>query len=121
MQTLFQITNKKQLQEELEEVIIDFCDNTLMIELSLPSFRSDMNSHIEQYLEDFHLDSKKFSTLEGTFLFHHVFSKMMPQVYANWYEVEREEFDEGNFFVENRDSEVALQEAKDYYVDTPEK
>lgn len=115
MQTLFQITNKKQLQEELEERIIDFCNDSLEMKLSLPSFRSDMNSHIEQNLADHNLDSKKFSTIEGTFLFHNVFSKMMPQVYAQWYEVEREVFDEGNFFVENNDTVEALQEANDFY------
>lgn len=115
MQTLYQITNKKQLKEKLEEIILDFCNDVLDLKLTVLSFRADLKSHIDQSLKDYNLNEKKFTPLEGTFLFHHVFSKAMPQVYAQWYEMEHQTIDDENFFVENKDTDVALTEAKKLY------
>lgn len=115
MQTLYQITNKKQLKEKLEEIILDFCNDVLNLKLTVLSFKYDLKSHTDENLKVYNLNEKKFTPLEGTFLFHSVFSKTMPQVYVQWYELEHQSMDDENFFVENEDKNVALAEAMKFY------
>lgn len=114
MQTLLQIANKEDLINELETTILEYCEEVVGLELS-ELFQEDLLQITEQILQEHGRDGKDMSSIEGTYFFHTIFSTMVPDLYAMWYELERETFDDENFFVANKDTKKALKEATTVY------
>jgi len=114
MQTLLQISNKEDLIDELETTITEFCEEVVGLELA-ELLRTDLEQITEQLLENHGTDGKKMTSIEGTYYFHIIFSTSMPDLYSMWYESEMENFDNENFFVENKNTAEALKKATTTY------